>query len=139
MKTLLLPVMLFSLLLVGCATVDTRIRENQTAFNSWPADVQAKIRAGRVDLGFTPEQVRVALGEPDRMFTRKSSTGEAEVWAYFDNRPRFSFGVGVGSGGYSGAAGGVTYDRTYERMDDAIKVIFEGGVVTSVEARLDKK
>lgn len=139
MKTRLAPLLLSLLLLSGCATVDSRIRKHQAAFDSWPASVQAMVRAEKVDIGFTPEQVRVALGEPDRIFTRKSSEGEAEVWAYYDRGPRFSLGLGVGSGGYSSVGGGVVYDRQYDRIDDAVRVVFEGGVVTGVEARKAKK
>lgn len=140
MKTYLIPLLLSVLLFSGCASVDSRIRQNQAAFNSWPTQVQATIRAEKVDLGFTPAQVRVALGDPDRIFTRKSSDGEAEVWAYYDRGPRFSLGLGVGSGGYgSSVGGGVVYDRQHDRIDDATRVVFEGGVVTAVEARKGKK
>lgn len=139
MKTYLFPWLLVVTLLAGCATVETRIRKNQAVFDSWPTQVQAYVRAEKVDLGFTPDQVRVALGEPDRIFERKTEAGEAEVWAYYDRGPRFSFGLGVGTGGYVGSAGGVAYDRQYERLDDATRVVFEGGLVTSVEARVAKK
>lgn len=139
MKTSLTTCLLAVILLAGCATVDSRIRKHQAAFDSWPAQVQATIRAERVDLGFTPEQVRVALGDPDRVFMRKTKEGEAEVWAYYDRGPRFSLGLGVGSGGYSSVGGGVVYDRQYDRIDDAVRVVFEGGVVTAVEARLKKQ
>jgi hypothetical protein len=140
MKTCLFPLFLAVVLLAGCATVDSRIRKHQAAFDSWPAQVQATIRAEKVDLGFIPEQVRVALGDPDRVFLRKTSEGEAEVWAYYDRGPRFSIGLGVGSGGYGGSMGrGVVYDRQYDRIDDAVRVVFEGGVVTSVEARQSGK
>jgi hypothetical protein len=140
MKTRLALLLLPLLLLAGCATVDSRIRKHQAVFDSWPANVQAMVRAEKVDLGFTPEQVRVALGDPDRVFSRKSGEGEAEVWAYYDRGPRFSLGLGVGSGGYSSSVGGgVVYDRQYDRIDDAVRVVFEGGVVTAVEARKAKK
>lgn len=140
MKTYLIPLLLSAAVLSGCATVDSRIRKNQAAFDSWPAQVQAFVRAEKVDIGFTPDQVRVALGDPDRIYTRKSNEGEAEVWAYFDHSPRFSIGLGVGSGGYgSSVGGGVAYDRQTERFDDATRVVFEKGAVTSVEAPVKKK
>ena len=42
--------------LAGCATFPSdRIASNQAEFNSWPPDVQAQVRAGRVAPGFTPE------------------------------------------------------------------------------------
>jgi hypothetical protein len=123
-------------LATGCSTVDSRISKSSTEFQSWPADVQAKIRAGQVDVGFTPEQVEVALGEPEKKYTRKTAKGTAEVWAYTKSSG-FSLGLGVGAvGGSGGYGGGVGYDTTSRGGDDErVRVIFEAGLVTSVETR----
>lgn len=61
----------------------------------------------------------------------------AEVWAYTGGGGGFSIGVGVGSARGSGAyGGGVAYDTmTYRADDERVRVIFEDGRVTSVEAR----
>lgn len=40
------------------------------------------IRRGQVDIGFTGEMVRLALGEPDRISTRRDTDGTSEVWSY---------------------------------------------------------
>jgi len=131
--------LLASLLLGGCATVDSRISRNQVEFNTWPAAVQAKIRTGNVDLGFTREQVGVALGEPDKVYSRKTIDKEQEIWAYFDNRPQFAIGLGVGtglhSGAYTGTMGGVVRDRQRDRLDESTRVVFEAGKVVALEAR----
>ena len=139
MKTLLTILTLgLALVISGCATTETRISKNQAAFDSWPSEVQSSIRAGQVKIGFTPEQVRVALGEPDRMYSRQSAEGESEVWAYFESGPQFSIGVGVGSGGYSrGASGGVGYTQRSDRSEEATRVVFTDGLVVSIEARTD--
>src|SRR5687768_8091252 len=47
----------------GCSTPASRISRHQEAFSEWPEAIQEKVRAGQIDLGFTPEQVRVALGD----------------------------------------------------------------------------
>jgi hypothetical protein len=123
----------------GCASVDTRISQNQAAFNEWSPAVQATIRAGKVDLGFTPKQVKVALGEPDRIFTRTTEEGTADIWAYYDKKPSFSIGLGVGSGGLgAGVGGGVAYDRQDERFADAVRVVLVQGKVTAVETKQAK-
>ena len=57
-----------SLLVAGCSTLESRISAQQAQFDTWPSEVREKIQAGRVDIGFTPEQVRVALGEPTRKY-----------------------------------------------------------------------
>lgn len=134
----LIPVLLcvgLTGLLVGCASVDSRIRKGQVDFDRWPAEVQAAIRAERVEVGFTPEQVEMALGRPSRVYTRTTAAGEEEIWAYYERKPGFSFGMAVGSGGYQSTAGGVTYDRRYDSLDDATRIVFKDGWVTSVELR----
>ena len=135
-SSLFFTLLLGLLVLVGCASVDTRISRNQTAFDAWPSDVQAKVRQEKVDLGFTPEQVEMALGEPSRIYSRKSEEGEAEIWAYYDLKPKFSIGLGVGSGGYRGAMGGVSTSSQYDRLEDATKIVFEQGEVFALESRV---
>jgi len=139
MKTLLsLVTLILVAALSGCATVDSRINHNRSAFASWSAEVQAAIRAEKVNLGFTPEQVRMSLGEPNRVYSRMSAEGEAEVWAYYDKKGRFSFGLGVSSGGYHGSSGGVAYDRREDRLDEATRIVLKDGRVISVESRTDQ-
>lgn len=140
MKTLL-SILSFGLVLAisGCATTESRISKNQAAFDSWPREVQSSIRAGKVKIGFTTEQVRVALGEPNRVYSRQSAEGESEVWAYFEPGPKFSVGVGVGSGGYgSSVGGGVRYNEGTDHLDEAMRVVFTDGLVISIESRTDK-
>jgi outer membrane protein assembly factor BamE (lipoprotein component of BamABCDE complex) len=139
MKTLLATLSLgLALIISGCATTESRISKNQAAFDSWPREVQSAIRSGEVKIGFTTEQVRVALGKPHRVYSRQSAEGESEVWAYLESSPKFSIGVGVGSGGYnSGAVGGVAYTQRHDRSEEATRVVFTDGVVVAIEARTD--
>ncbi len=135
MKRLNPPSVLFaSLLLAACASTDSRIRDSQAAFDSYPPPVQQMIRAGQVGVGFTPEQVRMAVGEPDRKFSRTAAEGTSEVWAYRDSGPMFSFGVGGGSfGGGSAVGGGVGVSTGGDAPDDKMRVTFFNGVVASIE------
>jgi len=136
MKTLLSSVLAALLLLTaGCASVDSRVSEHKAAFDSWPADVQEKVRAGKVEIGFNSEMVEVALGKPDRLSSRTTAGGQADVWVYFDKGPNFSIGLGVGSYNSSSAVGaGVTVGDDF-RDDEKMRVIFEGGRVTAIEMR----
>lgn len=123
-------------LLTGCSTVSSRIDRNRAEFDRYPLAVQEKIAAGEVDVGFTADQVRIALGEPDRVSTRTSADGVAEIWGYRSKRPRFSVGVGVGIGGGGGSTrvGTGVGVQTGERYDDErMRVVFERGAVTAVE------
>lgn len=139
MKT---PFSLFGLLLAllvfpACASSpEARISKHQAAFDALsPAD-QGKVRGGHVDLGFTPEMVTMALGEPDRRYSRTTDQGTSEVWAYRDRSPSFSIGLGIGSGGRSSAVGaGVGVTTGGDRADDKVRIIFQNGKVSSIERR----
>lgn len=142
MKTKRLTLVLVScgLLAAGCSSLSSRIAKNREAFASWPPAVQDKIIAGKIDVGFTPEQVRMTLGEPDRVFTRTTADGTSEIWSYRDRKPRVSFGVGVGfgSGGRSGGTfGGVGLGTGGGyRDDEKLGVVFDRtGHVSAIEER----
>jgi len=139
---------LFALVFSGCSTPAGRITKNQEAFDSWPVEVREKVRAGQVDLGFTPEQVLVALGKPVRTYAHKSETGEAEIWAYAGKSGKWPVGLSIGlgagrsSGGYwgggsstGGAIGISTGSYGRGAADETLRVIFEGGLVVAVEAQ----
>ncbi|MGH7945285.1 MAG: hypothetical protein ACREH8_06620 [Opitutaceae bacterium] len=129
-----------ALIAAGCSTVDSRIAKNRDLFNSWPAAIQDKIVVGQIDIGFTPEQVRIALGEPDRVFTRTTADGTSQVWSYRDRGPRIGFGVGVGMGSFGGRGGtfggvGIGTGGGYHD-DEKLGVVFDAaGRVSSIETR----
>ncbi len=130
----LASVVLASLLVAGCATPQGRIEKNQSYFDTLSSDAQTKIRAGKVDIGFTRQMVKLALGEPDNVYTRKTEKGTAEIWAYRDKSPSISIGFGIGGGG-SGVGGGVGLSSRGERNDEKTRVVFEGDTVTAVESQ----
>lgn len=129
-----------AVLLAGCATPAKRIQQNQELFDSFPVAAQARIRGGQVDLGFTPDMVRIALGEPQRQMLRRENGGETEIWLYLDVVRRYdrqrvdidglSF---AGSGGIRSLGGSawinVEQDREYVRT----RVEFRNGVATAIE------
>lgn len=136
MKTL--PVLLTCgalVLLPSCSTVESRIAQNRSSFDSWPAPVQQSVSAGQVGVGFTMEQVEVALGKPDYVFSRSAAEGSFQVWSYRDKAPRFSFGVGMGSfGGRSGVSSGLGVSTGQAYPDEKLRVIFDqSGRVVSLE------
>ncbi len=142
MKTrlLLLSSLALGFLLAGCSTVDSRIAKHRAAFNTWPPAVQDKVVQGQIDVGFTYEQVRVALGEPDRAFNRTTVDGTSQIWGYRDRGPRFGFGIGVGmgsSGRHGGSFGGVSMGTGTGYLDDEkMGVVFDpSGRVTTIETR----
>ena len=134
MKTRVLLAMVV-VALAGCASTPAdRISRNRATFDSWPADVQARVSAGQVAPGFTPDQVRMAVGEPDHVYTRTTAMGTDEVWGYREHKPRLSIGFGIAGGGGSTRVGGGTVVSSGGPYDDEVmRVIFFGGRVTAVE------
>lgn len=124
----------FALLLSACSSTDSRIQKDKAAFDEYPPSVQYAIRAGRIEIGFTPAQVRMALGEPTRSYTRTTASGTSLVWAYSKKGPSLSIGVGVGGGGGStSVGGGVGVTTGGDQADDRLRVIFENERVMTVE------
>ena len=125
------------LTLTACSSTESRVHENQAAFDSYPPEVQQKIRSGNVDIGFTPDQVRMALGDPDHRYSRQTAAGTQDVWGYRDTSPSFSFGIGGGSfGGSTGLGGGVGVNTGNAYPEDKISVVFEGDRVTAGEKQV---
>jgi hypothetical protein len=136
MRKIIIPCLVLLALVTGCSTPASRIDSHRAAFEKFPAEVQEKIKAGRVDVGFTPEMVHMAMGEPSRQLTRKTESGDVEVWMFADNKPQISFGFGLSSGGYhSGSAVGISTSTGGYEADEKARVEFRNGVVESVEYR----
>lgn len=133
---LALALALLALIFAGCSTPQSRIEKNRAAYERFPAAVQEKVRAGQIDIGFTPEMVVIALGEPTRKATRKTEAGDAEVWIYHDNSPQFSFGFGMaGGGGRTAVGGGIDLTTGGYDPDEKVRVEFRDGKVTAVDYR----
>jgi hypothetical protein len=121
-------------LLAACSTVGGRIADHQTEFDQYPPQVQQQIRAGQVAVGFTPAQVRMALGKPDRVLEQTDASGQATLWIYTHSRPSLSLGLG-GFGGGSTAVGGGVGVATPGGSDERARVIFRDGRVSEIQRR----
>jgi hypothetical protein len=125
--------------LAACSTPEARIRRNQALFDALPAAEQALIREGKVGIGFTPDLVRLAVGDPDQRWVRTDAQGQTEVWSYttYDN----SVGEPLYRGYYHRWYGGypVYYDTLYfsdARPREYFKVSFTAGKVSAIEQDL---
>jgi hypothetical protein len=133
MRTLLVALLS---VLAACSGPASRIREKKDVFAAYPADVQEKIKAGRVDVGFTYEQVELALGRPDMRYTSTSEGGTSETWVYGGAPSHTGVGVTLGAGNWgSGVGGGITIGGSPRAADERERVIFKDGRVSSFEKR----
>ncbi len=136
-KRLAFAVLAGALAFAGCSTPDSRIEKNSAAFASYPPAVQAKIRAGEVEVGYNEEMVQIALGKPDRTYRRQTAKEETVVWAYADKTPTIGFGFGIGSSGRHSGGGVAVGTSTGGDRGDRLHVIFKAGKVTAIE-RFDR-
>ena len=119
-----------ALALTACSTIDSRIRKQQALFDGYPPDVQQNIRNGHIEVGYTPEMVAMALGEPDRKVETQTADGVAEVWTYRKSVPGFSVGMGSGSyvGSGVGIGSGVSVGEPPRSEDKAVVEFWRGRV-----------
>ncbi len=133
--------MLCLLMVSGCATPAYRIKKNPELFASFPPEVQEAVRQGRIEVGFTRDMVRMALGAPDRVRVRRTAEGLTEVWVYTGIR-HVSALTPVESGywyrdrrgrlrrGYDWLWSDTWYRYEYE----VLRVEFEGDQVRAIES-----
>ncbi len=66
----------------GCYSPEARIKKNPELFSQLAPQDQELIKQGKVAVGFTPDMVKLAVGDPDRIYTRTDANGTSETWAY---------------------------------------------------------
>lgn len=127
-------------LLAGCASPAYRIKQNPELFNSFPPDVQENVRQGRIDIGYTPEMVEMALGKPNRVYSRKTQDGETQVWSYTDTystpdrqRVEGTFRFRDSDGRYRTTHDYVWVDVKREHEYEHTRVEFTGNKVSAIE------
>lgn len=141
----LLAVLSLSLFATGCSTTPTsRIERNQALFNTFSPEIQKRVQEGEVDVGFTPDQVRVAWGNPSRRLEQKDINGSQEVWVYSRNKSRYAHARSdpFYYGGYSRRYrrgviyNGGLYGGDLVRVNQNVevgRVTFQDGVVSNVQ------
>jgi hypothetical protein len=121
------------LVVTACSTTDSRIEDEQALFESYPEEVQQRIREGRVDVGDTGEMVRMTLGNPNETSSVSEEQGDIVQWAYTKSRPGIGVGVGGGNYGYGrGGGGGGISVGSGPRKDYTAIVDFQNGIVSRV-------
>lgn len=141
-RTVIITVMAAALgLLMACSTPASRIKKNPELFQSLPGDVQTNVASGRIDLGYSHDAVRLALGEPNRQYTRRATGGKStEVWSYTSeysttDRQRVDARVrGRDSDGSTRTYTDSVYVNVEQRHEyERLRVEFENGAVAAIE------
>jgi hypothetical protein len=143
MKTSIFTLVLAAgLVLAGCSTPETRIRQNPAAFDRATPAQQELIKQGKVAIGFDETLVQLALGVPDRITERTSTEGKSVTWHYVeyennDGMILYSgwYHRGYGYWGWGGPYGPYPYyaDFLNRRARDHFKVVFRDGRVVIIE------
>lgn len=130
--------------LTGCATPAARIRRNPEMFAAFPPEVRKNVEQGVIDLGYSKEMVFIALGSPDRDYTRVSTEAETEVWSYVDLDYRPDTRAVSTVYHYRDKRGRMrrVADWTWIEVGtyieyESLRVEFQGGAVKAIEALKD--
>jgi hypothetical protein len=128
------------LLAAGCATPAHRIKQNPELFASFPPAAQENVRQGRIEVGYTKDMVRIALGRPGRVAVRTTQSGTAEIWIYTSVEYRTAFEPGGGGYWYRDRAGRLRHVAAWAGLgvqerheNDLVRVEFDGNTVTAIE------
>ncbi len=121
--------------LVGCSTPETRIRNNPELFNSLAPGDQDLIKQGKVAIGFSPEMVKLAVGEPDRIYTRTDAAGRNESWVYTSYTSRGGTMVYYRGYYHRWHPGAYAFFADYNDREvvERYRVVFKEGRVASIE------
>ncbi|MBK8857016.1 MAG: hypothetical protein IPN11_04825 [Opitutaceae bacterium] len=147
MKTALPFFLLAALLLAGCSSIDSRIKEKADVFAAADPATQENLRKGTVEIGYTPDQVYIALGKADDRRERTTARGSDLTWIYHSYHEDYR---GTAMVGYRRL---IAYDpvrkRNYiywepamvdvyrSRIDERIRITFRDGKVAVIEQAKD--
>ncbi len=138
----ILPVIALLVLLAGCSTVDSRIKENADVFDALDPATQEQLRQGMVEIGYPMDLVYIALGRPDEKRERVTADGRELEWVYSTYYSEY-VGTTVAYRRYVGIHPATgrrviffepVHNHLYrDRTDDRIRVTFRDGKVTVIE------
>ncbi len=135
--------LLAALVLAGCNTVSSRIRQKEAVFASLPATEQARLRKGEVAIGDTPDMVYIALGAPDRHVERTTADASGAEWIYdqyvrsYEGTRMVGYRRVVAVDPHTGRRF-IYHEPAFadvyrERTEDRLRIVFTNGRVATIE------
>ena len=102
--------------------------------------MQARVREGKVDIGYTRDMVLLALGRADREYTRRTQSGITDIWSYTDTyvtsdrqRVEGTFRLRDAGGRYRSVSDTIWVDVDKEHEYEVKRIEFHNGVVQAIE------
>lgn len=126
----------------GCSTVDSRIREHESMFRGLDPSTQQKLREKKVEIGYTPDMVYIALGRPSSRSERVTANAQTMIWIYTISRTehagrvvreRRTVVVDPRTGRRALIIQPVVTDVYEETEEEAIRIEFKDGLVSAIE------
>jgi len=117
----------------GCATPNSRIQDHPDIFAQATPDQQAMIREGKVGIGFTPEFVKLAVGEPDRISERTTAEGAETVWHYVESRASYVDYAYADPWFYGPRFAPVVLVHSAPEERDVLRILFKDGKASEIE------
>lgn len=127
----------------GCVSFESRTREKAAVFATLDTATRARLEAGEVRIGDTPDLVYLALGQPSEKKTQLTAEGHAGTWIYTASWQEYQ---GTRLVGYRRDMVYNSATKSYQvvltpdyqpvyvpRAEDRIRVTFTAGVVSSIE------
>jgi hypothetical protein len=116
----LLAAIAAAFVLAACSAGRTRIKAHKAAFEASPPEVKARIRRGEIAVGFSSEQVYMALGNPNRVYGTEEPAERRQIWVYGGSQePDFAMS-----------------DLPDAWFEEKLRVVFEKDAVVAVVRRL---
>lgn len=127
----------------GCNTFASRARERSETFESLPANEQQRLQRGAINVGDTEDMVYIALGHPNERRDVTTADGTQTIWSYKTYWQQYEGTSWAGwrrvivpapnRRGFVIFHEPVSYDVYRTHVDEAIRVTFNNGVVSTVE------
>ena len=135
--------MLGLIVLSGCSTIESRIKEDATFFESLDPQVREKLRQGSIGLGYTERMVLIALGAPDEKEETRIDTRIVASWIYLSYHHDYAGRAIIGyrrhaykdpkTGVVSVFAEPVYTDLYRAEAEERLRVILSNGKVIAIE------
>lgn len=77
-------ILVTGLLAAGCqtSTIESRRAERAAAYAALPADIQAMVNQGQIQVGMTEDAVYIAWGAPSEIVQAETRAGRTTTWLY---------------------------------------------------------